>query len=243
MAASRLAPAHTTVSSRCNRDKSSAEATVSAPAKARTLLHDVQLCFLVGNERIRRHALHQENVATDGAARPDHRFAAEYGRVWINRHIILDRRVTLPALFDSALLVLLKAARSKRNAVIQLHPCPNFTALANDHAGTVIDKKVRTDFRSGMNIDTGAAVRPLSHDSRDERQIAQIKFMRHTLNGNGFQRGIREDDFLVTGGGWITLISRINIRPQHLAHGRQLRKESRQQFLSPLFHGGVWRIF
>src|SRR5690349_7140526 len=109
MAALPLARAHTTASLRCNRDKSSAETTISATAQAGTLLHNVQLCFLVGNERIRRHALHQKNIATNGATRPYHGFAAQYGRVWINRHIILDRRMTLPALFDSAFFVLLKA--------------------------------------------------------------------------------------------------------------------------------------
>src|SRR5215469_13720756 len=95
-------------SSRCNQDKSSAETTVSPTAQARPLLHDVQLCLLVGHKRIRRHALHQENVSTDGAACSDHGFAAEYGRIRVNGHIILDRRMTLAALFDSALFVLLK---------------------------------------------------------------------------------------------------------------------------------------
>src|SRR5207248_914958 len=79
MAALPFALAHTTASLRCNRGKSSAESTISAAAQARTLLHNVQLCFLVRNERIRRDALHQENVATNGATRADHGFAAQYG--------------------------------------------------------------------------------------------------------------------------------------------------------------------
>src|SRR5437588_3020770 len=178
MAASPLAPAHIKASSRCNRDKSSAETTVSPAAQAWTLLYNVQLCLLVGHKRIRRHALHQKNVATDGTACPDHRFAAQHGRVRINRDIVFHRRVPLPALFNSALFVLLKASRAKGDAMIQLHPRSDFTGLANDDAGAVIDKKVLTDFRSGMNIDTGAAEGPLCHDSRDQRQIAQSKFVR-----------------------------------------------------------------
>src|SRR5438067_9276859 len=168
MAASPFAPAHIAASSRCNRDKSSAETTVSSPAKTRALLHDVQLRLLVGHKRIRRHALHQENVPTDGAARADHGFAAEHGRIRVNGHLVLDRRMSFAALFDFAAFVFLKAARPKGDAMVQLHPGSDFTGLTDDDARAVIDKKVRADFRAGMNIDAGTAMRPLRQESRDK---------------------------------------------------------------------------
>ena len=68
--------------------------------------------------------------------------------------------MSFAALFDFAAFVFLKAARPQGDAVVQLYPRSDFTGLTNDDAGAVIDKKVRTDFRSGMNIDTGAAVAP-----------------------------------------------------------------------------------
>ena len=92
----------------------------------------------------------------------------------------------------------------------------------------MIDKKVRPDFRAGGNVNAGATMRPLRHDSRDKGQMTQIKFVRHALNGDRLQRRISEDDFLVAGGGWVAFVSGIDIGPQHLAHGRQLRKKSRQ---------------
>src|SRR4030095_7668814 len=97
------------------------------------------------NQRIRGNALHEKNVAADGAAGSDYGFAAEYGRVWINRHVVLHFRVSLAAFLDFAVLVLLEAARAKLNAVIQFHSRPDLARLADDNPRTVIDKKMRAN--------------------------------------------------------------------------------------------------
>src|SRR6266480_4364804 len=62
-ATSRCVRAHTAAWSRCNRDKSPVETAVGLSTQTRTLLHNMQLGFLIRNERVRRHALHQKNIA------------------------------------------------------------------------------------------------------------------------------------------------------------------------------------
>src|SRR2546426_846180 len=56
--------------SHCNRDKSPVETAIGLSVEAGTLLHNVQLRFLVGNERVGRHALHQKNITPDRTSRP-----------------------------------------------------------------------------------------------------------------------------------------------------------------------------
>ena len=48
---------------------------------------------------------------------------------------------------------------------------PDFRRLANDYAGAVVDEEMRADLRAGMNIDAGAAVRPLGHDARNQAAL------------------------------------------------------------------------
>ena len=102
---------------------------------------------------------------------------------------------------------------------------------------------MRSDFRAGMNVDASTAVGPLRHDARDERQVLQIKLVRHALDGDGLERGIGQDDFFVAFRRGIALVCRIDIGPKHLSQCRQLRKKSRQQLVGAFFYGGVWRIF
>ena len=73
--------------------------------------HDLELCLLIINERIRRHAVDQEHVPADRAARADDSFAPEDGRVRIDGHVVFQSRMTFPAFFDLATLVLEEAAR------------------------------------------------------------------------------------------------------------------------------------
>src|SRR5260370_7791171 len=67
--------------------------------------------------------------------------------------------------------------------------------------------------------------------------------MRHSLDGDRFQRGISQDDFLVALRRWVTLIGGVDVRPKHLAHSRQLRDETAQNFIRPFFRRFVWRNF
>src|SRR6266699_5028370 len=67
--------------------------------------------------------------------------------------------------------------------------------------------------------------------------------MRHSLDGDRFQRWISQDDFLVALRRWIALIGGVDILPKHLANPRQLRHETVQDFIRPFFRRLVWRNF
>jgi len=58
------------------------------------------------------------------------------------------------AFFDFAVFVFLKAARAQRDGMNKVFTTrTNLSALTDYHTGAVIDKKMRADFRPGMNID------------------------------------------------------------------------------------------
>ena len=82
--------------------------------------------------------------------------------------------MALAALANVSLVVSLKAARSERYAMIQLHVLADLARLANDHAGAVINEKMRPDSCAGMNVDAGARMRPFRHEARDQRHIFLI---------------------------------------------------------------------
>ena len=79
--------------------------------------------------------------------------------------------MSLAAFFDFAVLVLLEAARSKRDAVIQFYPRTDLAGLADDNSRAMIDKKMRANLCARVNINPGAAVRPLGHDSWNQWQL------------------------------------------------------------------------
>src|SRR5437016_2515288 len=91
--------------------------------------------------------------------------------------------MTFPAFFDLPVLVLLKTARAKGDSMIKLNARPDLRRLADHDASAVIDKKMGTNLRPRMNIDPGAAMRPLRHDARDQWHLV-IKQMRHSISGD-----------------------------------------------------------
>src|SRR4029450_10176087 len=120
------------------------------------------------------------------------------------------------AFFDFAVLVLLKAARTERDRVIKLNARADLRRFTDDYAGAVIDKKMRADFCPGMNVDAGTAVRPFGHDARNQGHLV-VKQVRHSMSGDGLQRGISEDNFFVTSRGRVPFICGIDVCPKNSA--------------------------
>src|SRR5437879_13717296 len=88
---------------------------------------------------------------------------------------------------------------------------------------------MRTDLGARMNIDARAAVCPLGHDTRNQRHLP-VEQMRHSINGDRLQCGIRENNFVVTSRGRIALVGGVDVRPEHAAHRGQLLEEITQDF-------------
>ena len=106
--------------------------------------------------------------------RADHGFAAEHCRVRIDRDMSSTVGCRFPPLRILPCSSFWKLARSQRDPVIQLHVRTDLARLANDHAGSVIDEKMRPDFCAGMNVDSRPAVGPFRHHARDERHVFLI---------------------------------------------------------------------
>ena len=94
-----------------------------------------------------------------------------------------------------------------------------------------------------MNIDPGAAVGPFSHDARNQRKPLQVKFMRHALDRDRFERGISQNDFFIALRRRIALIGSVNVCPKRLTHLRQLRHETCQKLLGFCFGRFMRRDF
>src|SRR5450830_1161024 len=120
-----------------------------------------------------------------------------------------------------AVLVLLKTARSERDRVIKLNACSDLRRLADYDAGAVVDKKMRANSRSGMDIDPSPAVCPLGHDARNQWHPV-VQQMRHSISCDRFQRGISENDFFVAFCSRITFVRCVDVCPKHSAHAGQL---------------------
>src|SRR6202045_1999053 len=98
----------------------------------------------------------------------------------------------LSPFLDDAAFVLLKAARTKRDAVIKLHVGTDPARLTNHKTRTVIDEEVASDFGSRMNVDPGSTMRPLRHDSGYQRQLFPVKDMSDSLYRDGLYAGISD---------------------------------------------------
>ena len=149
--------------------------------------------------------------------------------------------MTFAALLDFAVLILLETARAQCHGVIQLHARADVTRLAHDDARPVIDKKMRTDFCAGMNVNSGPRMRPFGHEARNQRHFPFIKKMRHALNRDRFYRRISHDHFLVTGRGRISFVGGVDVSPEDLSQRPQLQHEPVQNlvrfFLRGIAHG------
>src|SRR5437899_3079319 len=119
--------------------------------------------------------------------------------------------------FYFAVFVLLKSARTERDRVIKLNARADLRGLTNYHAGAMVDEKMRANLRARVDVDTGAAVRPLSHDARNQWHFV-VKQMRHSINGDRFQRRISENDLFVAFRSRIPFVSSVNVSPKNATH-------------------------
>src|SRR5262245_18721615 len=106
----------------------------------------------------------------------------------------------------------------------------------------MVDEEMRTDLRTGMNIDSGAAVCPLGHDARNQRHLS-VEQMRHSINGDRLQRRIGEDDFLVSRSSRVPFVSGVDIRPKRVAYRWQLPENLLQYFFGFCFCCFIGRNF
>ena len=141
---------------------------------------------------MRRDARGEKYIRADGAALAHGRFAAHDGRAGINRHVVLNNRM---ALLPAQQLARRERLRHQAHALIHLHVVADDARFADDRAGAVVHEKVRANPRARMQIHARAAVRPLAHDARDQRDILLVKLVRESMHRDGFNKRVRDNNF------------------------------------------------
>ncbi len=96
--------------------------------------------------------------------------------------------------------------RPQRHALIQLYIVSDLRRFSNYDAGTMIDKKIFSDHRARINIDTGSTVRIFRHNARNKRHLPDIQLMCHPVHKDRKHARIGRNDLLSA------LCSRISVK-------------------------------
>jgi len=175
---------------------------------------DGQLLRFVKGDRIGRNGPVQPDIAAhDGAISYD-RIAADNGRVRVDRDVIADGGMPLAAEGVALLIafdVLSEAARDQPDALIKTHAIADFGRASNHHAGAMIDEEMGADFRAGMQIDAGAAVRPFGHHPGEKGNIRFVENMGHAKDSDRLDAGISKHDLLLARRGGIALKGSLDV--------------------------------
>ena len=147
-------------------------------------------------------------AASDDDAVSDHGFTAEHGGIRVDRHVIPDRRMALDA---GKLLPAPCGKRAQRDALIQFDIVANDRRFPDDNTCSVVNEKIFSDDRAGVDIDPRLAMCVFRHDPRDERNTFKIQDMGDPIYKNRKQAGIGYDDFRFAFGCGVPVVSRIHV--------------------------------
>ncbi len=163
------------------------------------------------------------------------RIAAEDGGVGVDDGSFADCRVTLFAADDFSVFVLGKAQRAECDPLIDFDVAVDDAGFADDDAGSVVDEERRADLGTGVNIDSGVGMRPLRHHTRDVGDVGFVEFVGETVDGDCFQAGIAEDDFVGPFGCRVTIESSLDVGREKFADGRESFEELQRDLDGALF--------
>ena len=142
----------------------------------------------------------------------DHGLAAQHGSTGIDGDIVLDGGVA--ALAPQALTAP-GGQRAQGHTLVNLYIVADNGGFTDNDACTVVNEEVLADSCAGVDVDTGDAVRMLGHNSRQHRYIQKIQFVSQTVDSDGIQTGVGENDLCHTGGGGVAVIGRLQIGLHH----------------------------
>ena len=155
-------------------------------------------------------------VADNGAA-------AEHGSASVNNNMITHVGVALAAFNKAAVFFLLKTFRAERYPLVEFNMVADTAGFAYDNAGTMVNKKVRTNMRAGVNIDARNLVGVFGHHAGNQRQVQFKEAVRQTKNTNRLKGGVGQHYLFPRTRGGVAFIRRLNIGIESLANERQRR--------------------
>jgi hypothetical protein len=110
----------------------------------------------------------------------------------------------------------------------------------------VVDEEMIADRGAGVNVDPGSRVRPLRHHPWDERHLQAVEEVGQTVNRDGLEAGVAEDDLVERAHGRIAVVGGLHVRGQHLPqvgnlleklHGLRLAEGLEVALLGAVLHG------
>lgn len=191
--------------------------------------------FGLSNTAVSRDAVGEPHIAADDGIAAN-RDAAQDGRSGINNHIVFNDWMPCFALDERAVFVCRKAPRSKSYRLIDTNTLPDDRSLANDNAGSMIDKEIRANLSTWMNIDPGLRVCNAGNKTRDERRSAEIKGVRKALIDDCSHPRIAEHYFVKIPGRRVATKCSLDVADKQAADRRQLICKTVDDFGSVLTH-------
>lgn len=184
--------------------------------------------ILVEDEGIGRDAVHEKDVCADGAPRADDCFTTDDRCAGVNGDMVLEGGM---AFLTAQLLTSGEGSGDQADALVHFHVVADEGGFTDDGAGAMINEEMGPDSGARMQIHSGAAVGPFGHDSGDEGDFAQVQLMSHSLDGDGFDEGVRDDDFLLAEGGGIAVVSGFGVGLKQFSDAGQFGEEIEGQIM------------
>src|ERR1700743_507183 len=137
------------------------------------------------DRRIIRYRVYYHRARANLDVVTDHDTAQNF-RAGSDHHVVADRRMAFP---------LLVAGPAECNTLVDQNVVANFRSLADNNARTVIDEKTPPDLRSRVDFNAGQKTRNLRDEPRNDRDVRLVQPMRETVQQNGVEAGVTEEDF------------------------------------------------
>src|ERR1039457_1586666 len=88
--------------------------------------------------------------------------------------------------------------------------------FSDDDAGAVVDEEMRADARAGMDVHARALMGEFRDHPRQERDAEVVEHVGEALERDAEDAWISQDDLLIVARGWVSLVSRLHVRPNGL---------------------------
>ena len=140
---------------------------------------------------------------------------------WIDNDVILQLGMPPDSLDREAPFVGDERLRSQCNTLVDLDVIADAGGLADDHPGAMIDEKMRSDFRSGMNIRACALMRELRDHAGKQCDAHLVEDMSNALERDDQDTRVGQYDLLNASCGRIAIVGGADISLHSLPQVRK----------------------
>jgi hypothetical protein len=137
--------------------------------------------------------------------------------------VITDVRVSFVPLPERVVVVLvrLEVQGAECNILVDTDPVADGRRLPDDDTGAVVDKKVRPDTRTRVDVDPGETLRGLGQLAGVHRAARLVESVCDALDQDRLEPRVRPDHLGVTLRGGVAFVGRLDVGPEAFAERRQ----------------------